>query len=91
MIGSRVGANCGSVTISVSGASSGSGAEPLFSSNDPRISVLQEPIPDSEPVPDQEPVPGPEPVLDPEQDPEPNLGPLFSAIDLRIPVLTKIL
>jgi hypothetical protein len=57
--------------------------EPLFSSNDLRIWVLLEPILDPEPVPDPDPVPDPEPI------PDPNLRPLFSAIDLRIPVLTK--
>jgi fused signal recognition particle receptor len=59
--------------------------EALFSSNNLRIFVLPEPIPDPEPVSDPKPVPEPFP------DPEPNPGPLFSAIDLRIPVLTKIL
>jgi hypothetical protein len=53
--------------------------EPLFSSNYLRIWVLLEPIPDPEPVPN------------PEAVPEPNLGPLFSATNLRNPVLTKIL
>jgi hypothetical protein len=43
------------------------------------IWVLLEPIPDPEPVPDPEQVPDLEQV----PDPEPNLGPLFSAIDLR--------
>jgi hypothetical protein len=61
--------------------------EPLFSSNDLRIWVLWEPIPGPEPVPVLELVSDPEPVPDPEL----NLGLFFSTIDLRIPVLTKIL
>jgi molybdate transport system ATP-binding protein len=65
--------------------------EALFSSNDPRIWVLPEPIPDPEQAKDPEQVPDPEQFPDPEQvpdqeqvpDPEPNLGPLISSIALR--------
>jgi hypothetical protein len=71
MVGSGVRAN--------SGASSGSGSGPLFSSSDLRIWVLPEPIPDPDPVLDQDPAT------------DPGLGPLFFLIDLRIRVLIKML
>jgi hypothetical protein len=80
MVGSGVGANSGSGTSSVSGASSGAG-DSSGASNNLRIWVPPELILDPEPVPD---------LVEPVPHPEPNLGSLFSAIDLRIPVLTKI-
>jgi hypothetical protein len=85
---SEVRASSGAGASSKAGASFGAGSGTFISSNDPRIWVLPEPIPDQEHVLDLEPVPDPEQVSDPES----NLGPLFSAIYLKsFFFLTKVL